>query len=60
MTEPQTSVIVDPSGKPARTSADARCPRCGAGPERRVLTSGFGPANVACGQCGHDVEEPDR
>jgi len=54
--ESKPPVIVDPTGKPARAPADARCPHCGAGPERRVLTSGFGPPKTACGVCGRDVE----
>jgi len=58
MNETHTKVLVDPYGKPVRVTADARCPQCGAGPERRVLTSGFGPPKTACGQCGRDVEAP--
>ncbi len=56
MPETQTPILVDPSGKPVRAAAEARCINCGAGPDRRVLTSGFGPPKYACGECGHDVE----
>lgn len=57
MNETQTPRIVDPSGKPVRATAEARCPKCGAGPDRRVLANGFGPPRTACGNCGRDVEE---
>jgi uncharacterized protein (DUF983 family) len=54
----ETPPILDPSGKPIRVAAEARCPQCGAGPDRRVLTSGFGPPKTACGVCGRAVEDP--
>lgn len=53
-------LIVDPTGKPARPLVDARCPQCGLGPERRVLVSGFGAPQYACGGCGHPAEDPTR
>jgi len=60
MNETPTPTIVDPSGKPARAPAETRCPQCSLGPERRVLTSGFGPPQYACGNCGHPAEDPNR
>jgi uncharacterized protein (DUF983 family) len=50
-------VIVDASGRPARTARDRNCPMCGAGTDRRVLSGGFGQVHDVCGQCGHDFEE---
>jgi len=57
MNETQTPTILDPSGKPARTAADTACAQCGAGLHRRVLVSGFGPPQYACGACGRPVVE---
>jgi uncharacterized protein (DUF983 family) len=54
---PEPRVIVDPTGQPARPAADAACPRCGLGADRRVLVSGFGPPKYSCGNCGRDVDE---
>ena len=31
-----------------------RCPQCGAGPERRVASAGFGLPHPVCGKCGHE------
>ncbi len=44
----QTAVIVDPSGQPARAAASKACPKCGAGPEKRIGSSGFGVAHPVC------------
>jgi len=60
MSDPQpfnAPVIVDAHGQPARAPADRACPRCGAWPERRVLSSGFGSPHDVCSACGHDFEE---
>jgi len=48
--------LVDASGRPisARRIADRRCPQCGAAPEKRVASSGFGVAHPVCGRCGHE------
>ncbi len=46
--------LVTPQGKPAHTAMSKDCPRCGAGPERRVASGGFGAPHPVCGQCGHD------
>ena len=51
------TTIVDPQGKPARKAADTACPQCGAPPERRVASSGFGTPTTLCGKCGHDFQE---
>ena len=50
------AALLDPQGRPAavRKAADKRCPRCGAGPERRVSSSGFGEPHPVCGRCGHE------
>jgi len=53
----QTAGLVDASGKPARRPESKICPRCAAGPERRVLSGGFGAVHDVCGACGHDFEE---
>jgi len=52
-TETQTAILA-PNGKPARTKASEHCPRCGAKPEKRVASSGFGAAHPVCGSCGHE------
>lgn len=53
-----THVLVDPSGRPARKAVDETCPRCGASPEVRVASSGFGVPHPVCTVCGH--EWPDE
>jgi uncharacterized protein (DUF983 family) len=53
----QQPVIVDASGKPARRPETTQCPQCGAGPDRRRLSSGFGFPHDICGACGHDFPE---
>lgn len=57
MNDKQTTVIVDAQGKPARQAASKACPGCGAGPERRGPSSGFGQAMTICLKCGHDFHE---
>ncbi len=58
MPETHEPGIVDASGRPARKAASDRCPRCGAGPDKRVASGGFGklPHPICC--CGH--EWPDE
>lgn len=46
--------LLDAQGQPARRAASRMCPRCGAGPERRVKSAGFGEPHPVCGQCGFD------
>ena len=50
--EPAAPKILDASGKPARQAIDASCPQCGAGPEKRVASCGFGVRRPCCGKCG--------
>ena len=49
-------VLVDAHGRPVTaTRRDARrCPQCGAGPERRVASAGFGLPHPVCNRCGHE------
>lgn len=49
-----TQALVDSQGRPlsARRTEPARCPACGAGPEKRVASAGFGVAHPVCGRCG--------
>jgi hypothetical protein len=60
MSEPTvtSSAIVDAHGKPARQKKDERCPSCGAGPEKRVASSGFGrtPHPICTGGCSPAYE----
>lgn len=54
---PQTSALLGPDGRPARRRVvDNRCPRCGADPEKRMNTAGFGPPVICCTECGHHFE----
>lgn len=50
----ETSVIVDASGRPARPATSEACPRCGASPEVRVASSGFGVPHPVCTVCGYE------
>jgi len=47
-------VIVDAHGRPARKGETEACPRCGAGVDRRVPSSGFGTAHPVCTDCGFE------
>lgn len=47
-------MLLDASGRAARRPETRICPSCGAGPEKRRLSSGFGAAHDLCGVCGHD------
>jgi len=50
-------VILDAHGQPLRRPTDATCPKCAAGPDRRVVHHPFGQEPVAvCGTCGHEFE----
>lgn len=46
-------VIVNPQGKPARKAVETVCSRCGAGPEKRKPSSGFGIPHPVC-ECGYE------
>lgn len=50
-------VLVRPDGRPARTPSDAKCPRCGAGPDQRVKTAGFGKPAECCQRCAFEFKE---
>lgn len=52
----QEGHLVAPDGRPARAAVTRSldCPRCGAGEERRVKSSGFGGAHDVCGECGFE------
>jgi len=53
------SRLVDASGRAARRQAATdRCPGCGAGPEKRVASGGFGRLPHPICPCGH--EWPDE
>ncbi len=60
--QPQTKEILDASGKPMRQAKSRNCPRCGAGPEKRVGTGGFGqPKHPVCmGGCSPAYEWLDE
>ena len=36
----------------------ANCPRCGAGPDKRTSSCGFGPSHPVCTQCAYEDFEP--
>ena len=52
-TDPAT-VLLDSAGRPARSPRTALCPRCGAGPDQRVASAGFGDPWPVCKRCGHE------
>jgi len=54
---PFNPVIVAPDGRPARDPRDERCPDCGSGPDKRVLSGGFGAPWEVCRVCGHEWRE---
>jgi len=54
---PDPPPILDADGRPARARESRICPQCGAGPERRVLSGGFGAVHDVCGQCGYGFAE---
>ena len=56
-----TPVIVGPDAKPLRKPKDTSCPgvlpsgfRCGAGPDKRIASGGFGIPHPVCRVCGHE------
>jgi transposase-like protein len=49
--------ILDASGKPARTANDTGCPQCGAGPDKRGPSCGFGVRRPVCTVCGWKWED---
>jgi len=55
--DPTPPGILDPSGKPVQTAKDASCPRCGAPPEKRGPSGGFGIRRPLCYGCGYRWED---
>lgn len=51
-----TPAVLAPDGRPARRAASDKCPRCGAGSDKRINTAGFGPAVINCSGCGYHYE----
>jgi uncharacterized protein (DUF983 family) len=51
------SKILGLNGKPIAQPKSSRCPKCGAGADRRVLSAGFGEPHDVCGTCGFEWEE---
>ena len=51
------SGLVTPDGKPIALAKNAPCPKCAAGPEKRVASGGFGVVSIICGQCGYTLQE---
>ncbi len=47
------AVLVDAQGRPARPGQTDACPRCGAGVDTRVPSSGFGTPHPVC-PCGYE------
>jgi uncharacterized protein (DUF983 family) len=53
----ETPAILGPDGQPvARKAVSKACPNCGAGPEKRVLSGGFGEVHDVCSRCGYEWE----
>lgn len=46
--------LVRPDGTPLAQATSTRCPSCGAGPDRRVASGGFGRPHPVCSQCGYE------
>jgi len=56
-TQDAASAIVTPQGKPARLPRTANCPRCGAGPDRRVRSGMGALVDVTCERCAFEYEK---
>lgn len=56
MSDELVALIVDPHGRPARAGVvkNQDCPRCGAGPEKRVPSGGFGKLPHPICLCGYE------
>lgn len=48
------SLLVDPNGKPIKSLKDSPCPKCGAPPNKRVASGGFGDTYLICTNCAYD------
>lgn len=55
--DPELIVIVGPNGQPARLPKSARCPHCGAGPDRRIVSGMGAVQDVTCEACGWEFEK---
>jgi len=53
----ETSVIVNPQGKPLRTKPTSTCPQCGKGEECKRSAQTFGGERWHCINCGYDYPE---
>jgi hypothetical protein len=59
MNEDRAAALVDANGRPARRVVkDDKCPRCGSGPDKRVMSGGFGqePHPICTGGCSPAYE----
>ncbi len=56
----QTPAILDSEGRAARRPVDHTCPQCGAGPDRRVPSGGFGVVHDVCSRCAYEFSESTR
>lgn len=56
------AALVDASGRRARKAKDDKCPKCGAGPDKRVMSGGFGqtPYPICIGGCSQAHEFKDE
>ena len=52
-------VVLGPDGQPVSSEVEEvkDCPQCGAGPDRRVPSGGFGKRHDVCGRCGFQFQE---
>jgi hypothetical protein len=48
--------LYGPDGKEVRSQRFSPCPKCGAGPDSRVPSGGFGQTYLVC-HCGHEFKE---
>ena len=53
-TRDPAAVLLDSAGRPARAPRSALCPSCGAWPDQRVASAGFGDPHPVCRKCGHE------
>lgn len=49
------TLVLDQNGKPVLEQRIAPCPKCGAEPNKRVPSSGFGIPHLIC-SCGYEFE----
>jgi ribosomal protein L37AE/L43A len=51
------SELVGPDGKPVQSDRFSPCPKCSAGSDKRVPSSGFGIPYLICTKCGYEFKE---